>query len=81
MLKATMEALIDIDDSYSSPSDTFKRMYNAEKPLHVLPKFALDKLVMQEVSYHISTGLSTRLNWKKKAHWPTLPLQIGLYNI
>ena len=57
MLKVAMEALIDIADWYASPSSTFIRMYKAEKPLHVLSKFSLDKLVMQELSYHISAGL------------------------
>ena len=56
-------------------------MFSAEKPPHVLPKLALDMLVMQEVAYHISTGLTTRLEQKKKEPWPTLPLRIGLYEI
>ena len=81
MSKARMEALIDIDDWYASLSNTFIRMYNVEKPLHVLRNFSLDKLIMQEVSYHIAKGLSTRLHWKKKAPWPNLPLQIELYEI
>lgn len=76
-----MEALIDIAYWYASPLGTFIWMYNADKAPHVLPKFSMDKLVMQEVSYHISTGLSVRLHKKKKAPWPTLPLWIGLYDI
>jgi len=76
-----MEALIDIVDRYASPSNTFIWMYIAEKPLHVLSKFSMDKLVMQEVSYHISIGLSTRLHRKKKASWPTLMLRIRLYEM
>lgn len=60
---------------------TFIQMYSVEKPLHVLQKFSLDKLLMLEVSYHISVGLSTTLYQKKKAPWPTLLLRIGLYEI
>lgn len=56
-------------------------VYNAEKPPHVLLKFSLDKLVMQEVSYHILAGLSARLHQKKKAPWLTLPLCIRSYKI
>lgn len=52
-----------------------------EKPSYVLPKFALDVLVMQEVAYHISTGFIARLQRKKKETCPTLPLWIGLYEI
>ena len=36
---------------------------------------------MQEVVYHLSTGLSTNFHMKKKAPWPTLPMKIGLYEI
>lgn len=76
-----MKALINIADWYASPSNTFIQMYNVEKPPHVLPMFAMDKLVMQEVSYHISAGMSTRLHRKKKDPWSTLSLWIGLYEI
>lgn len=44
-------------------------------------KVSMDKLIIQEVSYNISIGLSTRLHRKKKAPYPTLSLQIGLYEI
>ena len=81
MFQAMMEALIDIEDWYVSPLCTFIGMYNVEKALHVLPKFSIDKLIMQEVSYHISTRFSARLHKKKKAPWPTLPLWIRLYEI
>ena len=69
MLQEIMEALIDIVDWYASPLGTFIR------------KFSMDKLVMQEVAYHISIRLSATLHRKKKAPWPALPLQIGLYEI
>jgi len=36
---------------------------------------------MQEVSYHISVGLSARLHRKKKEPCPTLPFLIRLYKI
>ena len=34
----------------------------AEKAMHVLPMFSMDKLVMQEVAYHILTWLSARIH-------------------
>lgn len=76
-----MEALIDIAHWYASPLGTFIWMYNVKKALHILTKFSMDKLVMQEVSYHISIGLLDRLHRKKKAPWPALPLRIELYEI
>lgn len=81
MSKEKIEALINIADWYASLFGIFIQIYNMEKPPHVLPKFATYKLIMQEVSYHISVRLSSRLHWKKKAPWPTLPLRIGLYEI
>lgn len=81
MSMAVMKSLIDIAEWYSSPLGTFIWMYYAKKARHVLPKFSMDNLVMQEVSYYISTGLSTRLHKKKKAPWLALPLQIELYEI
>lgn len=56
-------------------------MFGGYKPPHVLPRYATEKLITQEVSYHLATGLSLALHRKKKAPWPTLPLHIGLYKI
>ena len=41
----------------------------------------MDKLVMQEVAYHILTGLLTGFHRKKKEPWPTFPVRIRLYTI
>lgn len=46
MSHAVMEALVNIADWYISLLGTFIQMYNTEKASHVLPKFAMDKLVM-----------------------------------
>ena len=72
MLKEAMDPLFNITYWYASPLGTFIWMYNTEKAQHVLLKFSMDKLVMQEVSYHISTGFSVRLYNKNKAPWPAL---------
>lgn len=81
MSQEAMEALLNIIDWYSSPSDTFIRMFGRDKPPRILPRFTMEKLVMQEVRYHISTRLSARLHRRKNAPWPALPLRIGLYDI
>lgn len=49
--------------------------------MHILPRYATDKLVMQEVVYHLSTGFLATFDEKKKAPRRTLPMQIGLYEI
>jgi len=76
-----MEALLNIAVWYASLGGTFIRMFGREKPLHVLPRFSTGKLVMQEVAYHISIGLSIGLHRRKKPPWLALPLWIGLYKI
>lgn len=81
MSQEAMQALLNIADWYASLGGTFIRMFGMEKPLHELPRFATDKLVIQEVAYHISTGLLATLHMRKKTPWSTLPLRIGLYEI
>jgi len=81
MSREAMEVIEDIVDWHALPGGTFIRVFGREKPLHVLSRHATDKLVMQEVSYHLATVLSTMLHRKKKPPWPTLPLHIRLYEI
>ena len=81
MSQEEMKVLVNIADWYASPLDTFIQVYNMDKAPHALSKFSMDKLVMQEVAYHMSTRLSTRLHRNKNAPWPALPLRIGLYEI
>lgn len=66
MSQEEMHALLNFVDWYSSPGGTFIKMFGGEKPLNFLPRYATDKLVMQEVAYHISTGLSVGLHRRKK---------------
>jgi len=81
MSQKAMQALLNIVDWYASPIGTFIKMFSREKPLDVLPMFAMDKLIMQEDAYHISTGLSIGLHRRKKAPLPSLPLRIRLHEI
>jgi len=81
MSQEAMEAILNISYWYASPSGTFIRMFGVDKPLHVLPRFSTYKLVMQELSYNISTMLQPMLHRRKKAPWPSLPLRIGFYEI
>ena len=76
-----MQESLNIAYWYASAGGTFIRMFGREKHMHVLPRFSTYTLVMQEVAYHISIGLSARLYRRKKAPWPALPLRIGLYEI
>ena len=76
-----MEVVSELVDLFASSNDTFLRVFGGQKSPHLLSRYAIDKLVMQEVAYHLSAGLLGVLHRKKKAHWPVLPLQIGLCEI
>ena len=81
MSQRAMDAIIEIADWYSSPGGTFLRVFSEEKPPYVLPRCATNKLVIQEVSYHLTKGLSVALHKKNKGPWPTLPMKKELYDI
>ena len=80
MSQEVMEGILNIVDWYASPSGTFIKKFGGEKPLHVLPRFSMDKFLMQEIAYHLSTRLLSGLH-KKKEPWPILTLRIRLYAI
>jgi len=81
MPHGVMEVVSEIKAWFSSLDGTFLRLFGNKKSPHILPRYATDKHVMLEVSYHLSTGLSAALHRKKKTPWPTLPMKIGLYKI
>ena len=76
MSHGAMEAILEIAYWFASPDDTFLRVFDDHKLSHIFLRYATNKLVKQEVSYHLSTGLLGDLHRKKKAPWPALPTQI-----
>ena len=76
MSQEEMQALFNIAECYASHGGTFIRMFGLEKPSHELPRFATNKLVMQEVAYHIFTGLSIGLHRRKKASSSTMDARL-----
>lgn len=57
MSEEVMKVLLGIENWYASPDDMFIQVFSADKPPHVLPKFSLDVLIIQEVTYYISVWL------------------------
>lgn len=47
MSRGEMEVITDIIDWYAAPGGTFLRVFSGEKPLHVLPRYATDKLIIE----------------------------------
>jgi hypothetical protein len=61
--------------------DTYIICYSAMKSPHLLPKFVLDILVLQEIAYQTMIhGVGVALNRDKKLIWPPLPLWVGSYS-
>lgn len=59
----------------------FVRVFGGNKSLHIMSSYATDKLVIEEVVYHISIGLSKYLHMNNKGPSPFIPLYIGFYDI
>ena len=74
MCREEMEAISELANWFPLPDGTYLRVFGGNKPPHQLPRYANDKMIMEDVDYHISVGFSGVLQRKKKAPWPTLPL-------
>lgn len=81
MFKRAKEKIIRVADQFPIQEGTFIRFFGSYKPPHALPKFVIDKLMLQEVCYQMTTGLSKTLNKGKKKPQPSLPLTTGAYTI
>ena len=46
-----------------------------------MPRYVMDKILMQELYFQMSSNFSRVLSRGKKKPWPTLPLTIGAYTI
>lgn len=62
---------------------TYIRVFGSITSPHVLPYYALDKLMAREIAYQTASegGLSKGLKEAKKAIWPTFPLQCGALSL
>jgi hypothetical protein len=76
-----MEVVSEIDDWFVRENETYIRIYGSTKPPPIVPKFVLDKLVLQEVAYHtLVHGFGASISKYKKLAWPPLPFYLGSYN-
>jgi hypothetical protein len=67
-----------IRNVYLMEHGTYNTVYGAMKASHFLPRFILDRLVIQEVEYHtVIHGVSEIIYRDKKWIWPPLPLYIS----
>ena len=57
-----MEVIIGISYWYASLGGPFIRVFGEENPQHVLLRYVTEKMIMQEVSYHILVGLLARIH-------------------
>jgi len=67
MSNEAMKIVEEVADFFVSHDGTYLRVFGCEKSTHLLPRHAPDKVVMQEVTYHLVIGPSLMLQIKKKA--------------
>ena len=60
---------------------TFIRVFGSFRAPHAMPHFVIDRILMQEVCFQMSSGFSRVLSKGKKKPWPALPLTIGAYTV
>jgi len=77
----TMRVVPKNEDLFALLDGTYFKVFAYQKPSHLLPRYATDKVVIQKVAYNIVTGLTIVLQRKKKEPWPNLPFQVGYYQI
>ena len=64
-------------DWYVGESFSYIRIWGRNN-VHMLPKIVPNKLVLEEVAFHIiNDGAYRRLIGPKKKYWPKFPLQLG----
>lgn len=71
-----MDSITELVDWFASPDGIYLRVFGFHKSSYMLLRYATNKLVMQKISYHVSIGLSTILQRKRKCPWPTFPLHV-----
>lgn len=62
-----METMAELVDWFASLDHIYLIVFGRQKSRHMLLRYAANKVVMQEVAYHLSIGLSRVLHRKKKA--------------
>lgn len=81
MLKRAMKTITKVVHWFPIWEGTFIRVLGSYKTPHALPRFATDRVLMQEVCYQMIQGFSKTLRKGKKKPWPTFPLIIRAYTV
>jgi len=75
MLEKEIVAMERIGDWFVMENGTYIRVYGATKDPHFLPRFILDKFVLQEVAYQtLMNGTGETLTRDNKLTWPPMIL-------
>ena len=72
---ARQEIVKELGDWYMTPAGVYRRIAGSTKPLHWLPHFVPDSLLLQDIAYQtFINGVATSLHKHKKGIWPQFPL-------
>ena len=67
MSHKAMSVVSEVVDWFTSRDGTHLKVFGFQKQSHLLLRYAINKIVIQQVAYHLVIGLSVMLQRKKKA--------------
>ena len=76
-----MQTITRVASWFPITHSTFIRVFGSFKAPHALHEFVINKLLLQEVFYQMTSGFSKVLIKGKKNPWPSLPLTISAYMV
>jgi hypothetical protein len=74
-----LKAIVDwfVDENFS-----YVRVYGCSIPLHTLPKFLPDRIILREVAYQIVKGdIGIELKAAQKKSWPIFPVYVRKFSL
>lgn len=80
-MKRSMETITKVAHWFPNGEGTFIRVFGSYKTPHALPRFATNRVLMQEVCYQMTQGFLKTLRKGKKKPWPAFPLIIRAYTV
>lgn len=79
MSQRAMRTVVTVAHWFPIHEGTIVRVFGTLKAPHALPKFVIDRTLIQEVCYQMTQGFSKVLNKGKKKPCPPFPLTIRAY--
>lgn len=73
------EVIPSMGDWFVDIDGTYLRIFRANKPPHLLPRFVIDGVVLQEIVYQVYKRVGGVLSLAKNHSWTLIPCHMGEY--